>query len=296
MENKTKAFLSYARDDLATVVRIYEGLVARGIAVWFDQEHLGPGKWRPQITRAIAKSRFFIICLSEAALRKTGDAPGFIDTELDQAYNIALAQSDADFTIIPIRLEDCNRGDHRLTMYQQFDLFSDWGGALDRLAVMLGGHSLSAVVAAAPTAPEQRQIDRLHGKAAAFFFAGDFKRAFDTWNEVEALGGRSAISLMNKGLTLFQTDRLDEAIAAFDEALSIDAEFYPAWANKGAALAKAGRSSEAIEAYGKALEIKPELAPLHWVIGESLGVQGQDREALAHLSRAVALSPDLVRA
>jgi hypothetical protein len=153
MENKTKAFLSYARDDLATVVRIYEGLVARGIAVWFDQEHLGPGKWRPQITRAIAKSRFFIICLSEAALRKTGDAPGFIDTELDQAYNIALAQSNADFTIIPIRLEDCNRGDHRLTMYQQFDLFSDWGGALDRLAVMLGGRSLSAVVAAAPTAP-----------------------------------------------------------------------------------------------------------------------------------------------
>jgi hypothetical protein len=42
MENKTKAFLSYARDDLTTVVRIYEGLVARGIAVWFDQEHLGP--------------------------------------------------------------------------------------------------------------------------------------------------------------------------------------------------------------------------------------------------------------
>jgi tetratricopeptide (TPR) repeat protein len=142
-------------------------------------------------------------------------------------------------------------------MYKQFDLFSDWDGTLDRLAVMLGGHSLSGVVPAAPVAPEQRRIDRLHGKAAAFFFAGDFRRAFDTWNEVEALGDRSAISLMNKGLTLFQTDRLDEAIAAFDEALSIDAEFYPAWANKGAALAKAGRSSEAIEAYGKALEIKP---------------------------------------
>jgi tetratricopeptide (TPR) repeat protein len=197
---------------------------------------------------------------------------------------------------VPVRLEDCNRGDHRLTMYQQFDLFTDWNGTLDRLAVMLGGRALSAAMPAPPQGPEQRQIDRLHGKAAAFFFAGDFQRAFETWNQIEALGGRSAISLMNKGLTLMETERLEEAITAFDEALSIDSEFYPAWANKGAALVRAGRLSEAITAYGKALEIKPEVGPLHWVVGETLGFQGKDAEALAYFSRAVDLSPEFVRA
>ena len=46
-------FLSYARPDLEVVRKVYESLKQRDIKVWFDQVDLGPGKWKPQILRAI---------------------------------------------------------------------------------------------------------------------------------------------------------------------------------------------------------------------------------------------------
>lgn len=122
---------------------VYEGLIIRGLKVWFDKKHLGPGKWKPQIERAIRRSRYFIICLSNAAIRKTGDEPGFQDHELNEAYNIAKDQTEQEFTIIPVRIEDCNRGDHRLTLFQQYDHFDYFNGGLPKLAVNMGGVSLS---------------------------------------------------------------------------------------------------------------------------------------------------------
>ena len=113
--NRNQVFLSYAREDLETVKKVFHGLKKRGLNVWFDKEHLGPGSWKSQIEKAISKSRYFVICISEAALRKTGDEPGFQDEELNRAYNIAEKQSSQDFTIVPVRLEECSRGDTRLS-------------------------------------------------------------------------------------------------------------------------------------------------------------------------------------
>ena len=110
---KPMVFLSYASENLLMVRNVYEGLIKRGLNVWFDKEHLKPGKWKPQIERAIRRSRYFIICLSNAAICKTGDEPGFQDHELNEAYNIAKDLPEQDFAIIPVRIEDCQRGDHR---------------------------------------------------------------------------------------------------------------------------------------------------------------------------------------
>ena len=122
MSAENQIFLSYAHEDLNRVQDLYRGLIDRGLNVWFDKKNLKVGKWKTQIEKAIAQSRYFIICLSKAAIRKTGDAPGFQDEELNRAYNIALEQPAGSFTIIPVRLEECGRGDHRMSGFQQFDL------------------------------------------------------------------------------------------------------------------------------------------------------------------------------
>lgn len=127
------AFLSYAREDIDAAWQVYEALQMRGVSVWFDKTDLKPGSWKPQIERAIAKSRYFLICVSHSALRKTGDRPGFQDRELQIAFSIALAQPEEVFTVVPIRLEDCGRGDHRLSGYQQFDLFESFEDEITRL-------------------------------------------------------------------------------------------------------------------------------------------------------------------
>ena len=171
-----QVFLSYAHEDLETVRRIHEDLILRDVNVWFDKIKLGPGKWKPQILRAIRQSRYFLICLSQAALNKMGDQPGFQDSELNDAYNIAVDQDEALFTIIPLRLENCDRGDNRLSQYQQFDLFSDWDKIIDRLAVHMGGRSLKYAMSDDRTEKE-KQVEAFEGRALAFHYAGENERA-----------------------------------------------------------------------------------------------------------------------
>jgi hypothetical protein len=122
MPDRDQVFLSYARDDLPKVWEIYQGLKLRGLRIWFDQVSLGPGPWKNQILKAIASSRYYIIAVSNAALRKTGTDPGFLDEELDAAYQFAKDLPVKDFTIVPVLLEDCDRGDHRLKSFQQYAL------------------------------------------------------------------------------------------------------------------------------------------------------------------------------
>ena len=64
----------------------------------------------------------------------------------------------------------------------------------------------------------------------------------------------------NKGVDLGKNGRIEEALAACDQALKIDPEFVEAWINKGSALNELGRHQEAIEAYDQALKIDPGFA------------------------------------
>ena len=220
MSRKQRVFLSYAHEDLDAVQTLYDDLKKREVNVWLDKVDLGKGTWKKQIRKAIVQSSDFILCLSQAALRKTGDEPGFVDDELNTAWEIAQAQSDTEFTIIPLRLEDCDRGDHRLSVYQQYDLFRDWDGVLDRLAVQLGGHSLADKQAIDERTKDEKMIERLHGKALVFSQAGEYEKALRTLDAVadleeEAWGTVSARMLVDKGITLVQLKHFNEALEVF---------------------------------------------------------------------------------
>jgi len=170
--SSSRVFLSYTHEDIKTVKMIYEELKLRNVNVWFDKINLGPGEWKPEILRAIRRSHYFIFCLSQAALSKVGDEPGFQDAELNEAYNIAIVQDPAQFTIIPLRLEDCDRGDNRLSQFQQFDLFLNWDNVIDRLAVYFGGQSLTEEMGDDRTEKDKR-IEAFEGRALAFHYAGE---------------------------------------------------------------------------------------------------------------------------
>lgn len=187
-DRRDQVFISYALEDVETVRKLYASLDARGVHLWFDEEEQRIGPWKKRILKAIAQSRYFIICISENALRKTGDKPGFQDEELDYAHSIAQQQSVQDFTIIPLRLEDCDRGDHRLSVYQQFDLFEDWDGTLDALAVQVGGEALATTGVVDKRTEFEKYIEGILGKAATLFFAGASKQAHQLVDTISDTG------------------------------------------------------------------------------------------------------------
>jgi hypothetical protein len=64
----------------------------------------------------------------------------------------------------------------------------------------------------------------------------------------------------NKGVTLHELKRFDEAMAHYDKALSFKPDYHEAWSNKGATLHDLKRYDEAMAHYDKALSFKPDYA------------------------------------
>ena len=64
----------------------------------------------------------------------------------------------------------------------------------------------------------------------------------------------------NKGISLDNLGKYNEAIEYYDKALEIDPENAEALNNKGVALDDLGKYNEAIEYYDKVLEIDPKHA------------------------------------
>ena len=60
---------------------------------------------------------------------------------------------------------------------------------------------------------------------------------------------------------------LEEAIEAYNKALSIKPDYADAYNNMGNALKEQGKLEEAIEAYNKAISIKPDYAEAHYNMG-----------------------------
>ncbi len=270
--NTDRIFLSYAKENIDKVKDVYEGLKQRGLNVWFDEQDLQAGRWKPQIKKAISRSRYFVICISEAALRKTGEEmPGFQDEELNAAYKIAEEQSDKDFAIVPVRLEECGRGDFRLSGFQQYDLFKDMEKHLDKLAVNLGGFSLSDSTVKDERTEDEKTIEHLMGKAEVANFAAEYDKVIAILNTVLSLKPDSTDALNNLGLAWDSKGDYNKAIEYYEKALQSDlntfGEEHPnvaiRWNNLGLAWDSKGEYDKAIEYYEKALKSFKNAGLLH---------------------------------
>lgn len=66
--------------------------------------------------------------------------------------------------------------------------------------------------------------------------------------------------LKEKGNTALNAEKFDEAIAAYTEAIALDAKNHVLYSNRSAAYAKAGKFKEALEDAEKTIELNPSWA------------------------------------
>jgi protein O-GlcNAc transferase len=95
----------------------------------------------------------------------------------------------------------------------------------------------------------------------------------------------------DQGLSLLQAGRLEEALAAFDQALARDPSLAAAWNNKGLALNGLGRLEEALAGFARAAQLAPASASPLSNHGEILRQLRRYEEALVSFSRALAIDP-----
>ncbi len=93
------------------------------------------------------------------------------------------------------------------------------------------------------------------------------------------------------GLALRDEGKLDEAIAAYRQAIRIKPDYADAYSNLGAALLEQGKLDDAIAAFRQAIRIKPDYVQAFSNLGNALRNQGKPDEAIAAYRQAIGISP-----
>lgn len=134
MNDKTKVFLSYAKEDQTYTRRLFEELKNRNIEVWFDKESLLPGqKWKIEIRKAIQASRYFIAILSSKSVTKRG----VVQKEIKEALDVLDEFPENKIFIIPIRIDSCEPSNEKLREIQWVDMFPNWEEGLEKIFIAM---------------------------------------------------------------------------------------------------------------------------------------------------------------
>ena len=99
-----------------------------------------------------------------------------------------------------------------------------------------------------------------------------------------------------RGLGHHEGGAVEDAIAAYGEAVALDPGHDSAWGNMGAAQASLGMMDAARASLDRAAAAAPESATAHSNLGHLIYRLDDPAGAIPHLERAVSLKPDLALA
>jgi tetratricopeptide (TPR) repeat protein len=120
---------------------------------------------------------------------------------------------------------------------------------------------------------------------------GRVEEAVAQFQKATALTADFTAARSNLGGALAKLGRLDEALRELRKALELDGRYAPAHYNLGLVLSRREDVEGAIREWRSALELDPKYAEAHHSLGDALYAQGRTAEALTHWSDAIQLQP-----
>jgi tetratricopeptide (TPR) repeat protein len=163
------------------------------------------------------------------------------------------------------------------------------GNGFDEIEKQLGSSTSNNSNNQEPSQAELQNLVNLYSK-------GQVKQVLTEASEL-LLKFPSSVDLYNiTGAANQGLSKLEEAIQAYNKALSIDPDNATACNNKGSALKEQGKLEEAIDAYNKAIFIKPDYAEAHNNMGNALQEQGKLEQAIDAYNKAIFIKPDYAEA
>ncbi len=137
-----------------------------------------------------------------------------------------------------------------------------------------------------------RDVSALVNLGLAFHESERHDEALATYEQAVLLDPHHAGAYNNRGNALADLKRYDEALVSYEQALRLDPQLALIFTNKGQTLATLKRYDEALVVYDQALRLDPEDAPTYNSKGAALIELGRYDEALAAFEQATHLEPD----
>jgi len=125
---------------------------------------------------------------------------------------------------------------------------------------------------------------------------GQHQQAIAAWQKALSLNDADDRAHNSYAVSLLAAGRVEEAIPHFEKALLLNPEYEEAHTSLGAALMGQGRMDEAIAEYRRAIDLDPENAEGRSNLGVALARSGRPAEAVEQLEKAVALDPEYLAA
>lgn len=131
----SRIFISYAREDCESALRLYRELREVGLAPWIDVEDLLGGQdWRLAVGQAIRSSSHFIALVSKNSVSKKG----YVQKELREAMEVLQQLPPGQIYLVPVRLDESVPSHEVLSDLHWIDLFLSYPHGLQRLLKSLG--------------------------------------------------------------------------------------------------------------------------------------------------------------
>jgi tetratricopeptide (TPR) repeat protein len=125
---------------------------------------------------------------------------------------------------------------------------------------------------------------------------GKFDDAIEAYNKAISIKPDFADAYYNLGIALKEKGKLEQAIEAYTKVLSFKPDYIEAYNNIGINLQEQGKLEEATEAFDNALSIKPDYAEAHNNLGNTLKEQGKLEEAIEAYTKVLSIKPDFAEA
>jgi tetratricopeptide (TPR) repeat protein len=109
---------------------------------------------------------------------------------------------------------------------------------------------------------------------------------------VQGFSSDDAEEWFDRGNSLCEEGRYEDAIKSYDRAVSIKPDYYEAWGNRGITLDNLGRYEDAIKSYDRAISIKPDSYEAWYRRGLDLDDLGRYEDAIKSHDRAIFIEPD----
>ncbi|NMF82696.1 CHAT domain-containing protein [Nodosilinea sp. P-1105] len=124
------------------------------------------------------------------------------------------------------------------------------------------------------------------------FNLGRYEEALASYDQVISLQPDIATCWSIRGLTLYRLGRYEKALASCNQAISLQPDLAMAWGNRGLTLKYLGRYEEALASIDQVISLQPDEAQAWNIRGDTLYNLERYEEALASFDQVIVLRPD----